>query len=95
MAEHRTKKQKEAPHYNFLYSWQPKPQFQARVKREEVFAKSLTEPNQPRAKRADIQAKDEATGRIRKDIIKSLILISFVLALEVVVYLAWKKFFLS
>lgn len=89
MSEHRTRKNKENPHYNFLYSWTPS---QARVKRESDSGQAVSVRKPLEAKRAEIQAKDEATPRIKKDIIRSLILVSFVLALEVVVYLAWKRY---
>jgi len=84
----RTRKQKESPRYNFLYSWAPS---QPSVKRESKNGKQAQIPKLPAAKRAEIQAKDEATVRIKKDLKKSLIAISFVLALELVVYLAWKR----
>lgn len=90
MATHRTRREKENPRYNFLYSWTPS---EARVNRESKSAAGAQTPKIVASKRAEIQAKDEANERIKKDIIKSLILISFILALEVVVYLAWKKFF--
>lgn len=44
------------------------------------------------SKKAEIQAKDESSARIKKDIVRSIILVSFILALEVVIYLAWKRF---
>jgi hypothetical protein len=90
VATHRTRREKETAHYNFLYSWTPSG---PRVKRETKTASGAQNPKLAASKRADIQAKDEANERIKKDIIKSLILISFVLALELMVYLGWKKFF--
>lgn len=91
MAELRTRKNKENPHYNFLYSWAPG---EPHVKRESKNANVSFKANLSPSKKADIQAKDESSVRIKKDIIRSLILISFVLALEVVIYLAWNKIFL-
>ena len=89
MAVQRTRKNKENPHYNFLYSWTPS---EARVKRESDSKQIPLVRKSAQPKRAEIQAKDEATPRIKKDIIRSLILVSFMLALEVVVYLAWKRY---
>ena len=78
MAIHRTRQNKENPHYSFLVSWEPgKMSSQAHVKREGKIA--------PEAKLANLS--------VKKDIFRSLILISFMLALEVVVYLAWNKYF--
>ena len=41
------------------------------------------------AKNADILAQEGSGKNVRKDIIKSLILVSFILSLELVVYLIW------
>jgi hypothetical protein len=75
-----------------LYSWSPS---EAHVKRESVLADKRVVIKLSASKRADIQAKEESFGRIKKDIIRSLILVSFILILELVVYLAWSKFVLS
>jgi hypothetical protein len=92
VAIQRTRKNKENPHYNFLYSWTPP---EARVNRESKLSDNAPPVKLSASKRADIQAKDDSMGRIKKDIIKSLILISFIIILELVVYLAWSKFVLS
>ena len=92
MSIQRTRKNKENPHYNFLYSWTPS---QPRVKRESVLTDKAIPVKLSASKRAEIQAKEDSFGRIKKDIIKSLILVSFILILELVVYLAWSKFVLS
>jgi len=42
-----------------------------------------------KAKNADILAQEGSGKKVRSDIIKSLILVSFVLSLELVVYLVW------
>jgi hypothetical protein len=88
----RTRKDKEHPHYNFLYSWSPS---EARVNRESQLTNKVGAVKLSASKRADIQAKEDSMHRIKKDIIKSLILVSFILILELVVYLAWNKFGLS
>lgn len=92
MAEHRTRKSKENPHYQFLYSWDQKAKFQARVKGEsEAPENLLTHESQP-SKKANVMAKDGQSTRIKKDIVRSLVLVSFVLALELVLYLARSSF---
>ena len=88
----RTRKNKENPHYNFLYSWNPS---EAHVKGESQLVNKTVSVKLSASKRADIQAKQDSLGRIKKDIIRSLILVSFILILELVVYLAWSKFVLS
>ncbi|KKR26973.1 MAG: hypothetical protein UT58_C0002G0006 [Microgenomates group bacterium GW2011_GWC1_39_7b] len=85
MAVHRTRKNKENPHYNFLYSWQPS---EPHVNRETSLTEKTIKSNQGYAKRANLLTKDDDLPRIKKDIIKSLILVSFILILETVVYLA-------
>lgn len=87
MAITRTRKQKENPNYNFLYSWDPKESKQGRVKGESKIDGFEHGYKLSASKKADIQAKDEDSKRTRKDIIKSLILVSFILGIEVVIYL--------
>jgi hypothetical protein len=89
MAIHRTRKNKENPHYQFLYSWQP---FQANVKGELEEGKTSTLATPRHGKKAESLAQEEGRPNIKKGIFRSLILISLVLILEVVVYLAWIKF---
>lgn len=85
VAIHRTRKDKVNPHYNFLYSWQPA---KADVNRETVLGKPLENLKLSTSKKAAELAKKDSSVRIKKDIVKSLILVSFVLLAEVVVYLA-------
>lgn len=92
MAIQRTRKNKENPHYNFLYSWVPS---EARVKGESRLNTNASSPKLSALKKAEIQAKEDSSHRIKRDIIKSLILVSLVLIAELVVYLAWSKFVLS
>jgi len=75
-----------------LYSWQPS---EAGVKRESTLNKETVKMKLSASKRADIQAKEDSLTRTKKDIVKSLILVSFIIILELVVYLAWSKFILS
>ena len=95
MAEHRSRKNKENPHYGFLVSWQPKDHSQARVKGESNPTKTSESAIVRHGKKAVSLAQDELASDNKKSIIRSLILIGFVLILELVVYLAWSKFVLS
>ena len=95
MAIQRTRKNKENPHYGFLVSWQPKAPSQAHVKGEtnsEQFSPPATSRH---GKSAVSMAQGVLALGTKKSIIRSLILISFILILELVVYLAWRKFVLS
>lgn len=92
MAIQRTRKDKENPHYGFLVSWQPKTSFQARVKREQDFDLKPEKLASRHAKRAESLAQEGLASNTKSSIIRSLILVSFILILELVVYLAWKRF---
>jgi hypothetical protein len=92
MAIERRRKNKENPHYNFLISWQPKGSSQARVKGESNSTKITAPATIRRGKRAESSAQDEPASSTKKGIVRSLIYISFILILELVIYLAWNKF---
>jgi hypothetical protein len=91
VAGHKNRKNKKAlrdkhrPNYSFLVSWSPN---DARVKRDLNSNTNPLELKLSASKKAEIQAKIDSTYQIKKDIIKSLILVSFVLIVELVVYLA-------
>lgn len=89
MAIHRTRKEKESPHYGFLVSWQPKGGSEAHVKRESEYKANVTSLKTDNPKKADLLAQDGSGTRIKKDIARSLIIVSLILILELVVYLAW------
>lgn len=95
MAELRSRKNKENPHYNFLISWQPKNTSQARVKREQFSNEKVDLATIRHGKSAESMAQGAPNVHTKKGIVRSLILISFILILELVVYLAWNKFGLS
>lgn len=86
MSIHRTREKKENPHYGFLVSWEPG---KAGVNRESISTKVKLNSRVGGRKRADILAQASQARTLKKDIIRSLILISLVLILELVVYLAW------
>jgi len=95
MAELRSRKNKENPHYNFLVSWQPKPPSQARVKREQVSDETLDVATLRHTKSAESMAQESSNVHTKKNILRSLIFIGFILILELVVYLARRDFGLS
>jgi hypothetical protein len=103
MGIQRTRKNKENPHYNFLYSWSPTAKTQnsnkgiskAAVNRESDSYESSGGPRLSASKKAAELAKAEGDKRIKKDLIKTLIVVSFILIVEFVVYLAWKRLGLS
>lgn len=92
MAITRTRKNKENPHYGFLLSWQPREVKTTHVKGEPTFSKDDALASDRHGKRADSLAQAEAGSTIKKGIVRSLILISLILILELVIYLAWNKF---
>lgn len=86
MAKRRTKKQKEKAKHTFDLSWSPS--------EPDVKGQFNFEPKKPRSsshkhESALSLAKDGSLASIKKDIVKSLIIVSLILALEVVLYLAW------
>ena len=95
MAIHRTRKNKENPNFKFLVSWQPKPPSEARVNREQVSDKFIAGTKPGELKRAESLAQGDTSVNVKKNIVRSLILIGLILSLELVVYLAWSKFVLS
>jgi hypothetical protein len=78
-------KEHRSPNYNFLVSWTPS---EARVNRESNYEARKAGNTLTTAKKAEIQAKEDSVRRIKKDIIKSMVIIGIMLIGEVVVYLA-------
>jgi hypothetical protein len=95
MAELRSRKNKENPHYNFLVSWQPKPTPQAHVKREQASDKITDSAISRHGKMAESMAQQAPNVHTKKSIVRSLILIGLILILELVIYLARSRFGLS
>ena len=65
------------------------------VKGETKFEANSESASSKHAKKADSLAQAEATGTTKKAIIRSLIIISLILILELVIYLAWTKFIIK
>lgn len=85
----RTKKQKVNARHPFLISWQKNDAGEAPVNRQ---FKIKPEPNpkvEIKNKNANLLAKGLELSSIKHDIIKSIIFASLILALELVIYLAW------
>ncbi|MBI2066341.1 hypothetical protein HYT60_02465 [Candidatus Woesebacteria bacterium] len=92
MGKRRTKAEKKNPHRAFLYSWQGQPE--KGPVRHDVKGQFKNEPKvasrtSSKVKNADNWAKVGTLASIKRDMAKSLILASLILAAEVVVYLAW------
>jgi len=86
MAKRRTKKQKAAAKHNINLSWAPS---EPSVKGQFNFEPKKPKASSQKHENAISLAKDGSLASIKKDIVKSLILVSLILALEVVLYLAW------
>lgn len=85
MSKKRTRSQKQNTHYNFSLSWSP----QARVNRQINIGSKAKNTASKDINNADITVKEPSGTNLKKDIIKSLITVSFILSLELVIYLAW------
>lgn len=82
MAKHRTRKQKISAHYHFVF--EPN---QAHVKGQKNIGYKAKISQNNQVKKAENMAQASSTPAAKRNIIKSLILASFMLSLEVVVYL--------
>ena len=92
MSKKRTRKQKQNTKYNFANKIINEaknlnfvPTVNGQIKNSKKDTSNSTVPR----KNAVPTAKDIYRSYIRKDITKSLIIVSLILALEVVIYLAW------
>ncbi len=74
-------------HHKPTLSWSP----ESRVKRQINIGSNQKTADSKGTERADLLAKDLSDSNTKRDIIKSLITVSFILCLELVVYLAWKR----
>ena len=92
MTKRRTKKQKQGARHTFNLSWAPGEENEPRkpgVKGQFNIEPKKPNPSFHKRESALNLAKDASLASIKKDIVKSLILVSLILALEVVLYLAW------
>ena len=91
MAKRRTRKEKEKAKHTFTVHWDPTSDSisEASVKREFDGKSKLASKKVPKNKIANLTAKDMGLRLVRKDIFKSLILASIILASEIMIYLVW------
>lgn len=93
MAKRRTKKQKERAKHQFTLSWKPNSKTgtaKATVKGQKKLNQNTKKQKAPKRKSAYLMEKSVNLRIIRRDILKSLILASLILSLEVVLYLFWQ-----
>ena len=93
MSKRRTKKQKQKAIHHFALTWSNEPK--KSPSQPLVKGQFENKPNQantlkPRSKNAVPTAKETSQDTIKHNILKSLLILSFILALEVVVYLVWR-----
>jgi hypothetical protein len=94
VAKRRTRKQKEGAKHNLAFLWKPITEIQDEkpcVKGQFNLEASTSSVEAVKNKNAINLAKDSSLSVVKRDIVKSLILASLILALEVMVYLAWNK----
>lgn len=92
MAKRRTRKQKEKVKYTFIKKGRAEPKkgsFEPVVKGQSKKRSKTRHKKIPASKKAVESAKDNGFTEIKKDLIKSLLLASLILSIEVMVYLAW------
>lgn len=97
MSKKRTKKQKSQALHQFTVSWKPK-NFSHKRSQDKLSVNSqLNEPEKnietkfSQTNFAEILGKNGSSASIKKEIVKSLILATFILASEIVIYLNWTK----
>lgn len=99
MSKRRTRKQKELAKHQFLISWSPAslkqrseakfPQIEASVNRQIEIDLKTEKQKKLKTNNPDYSVQLLDLASIKKDLVKSLILATFVLASEVVLYLFW------
>jgi hypothetical protein len=100
MAKRRTRKQKSQAKHQFKISWEPLPKANKFEPKREVSKASVkgqfTNTKTPKKYKgikkelAKISAENKNLGTIKHDLLKSLLLASFIFGLEVVLYLVWQ-----
>ncbi|MBU0569440.1 hypothetical protein KKB40_01515 [Patescibacteria group bacterium] len=100
MSKRRTKKQKAQAKHQFKISWKPsektdefepeKEVFKAGVKGQFPDTKTQDEQKATKKELAKISAENKNLGTIKHDLLRSLLLASFIFSLEVVLYLFWQ-----
>lgn len=92
MGKHRTRKEKEAPHHHFTVSWSPEAKnvdLGSGVKGQ-ITRGSEAESHVSHAQKSAVTlAKEDDSRLAKRAILRSLLLVSFILSVELVIYLAW------
>ena len=92
MSKRRTRKEKKEAHHHFTLSWEDLSKAElpeAHVKRQFKLSSKPDSDTTVSHESANISAKGEYSASIKHNIIRSLIIVSFILALELVIYLVW------
>lgn len=92
MAKRRTKREKINPHHRFTISWSPEAKNGAagsNVKRQITRGFEAKSAPARIAKSAETLAKQDDSSVAKRAIFRSLLVVSFILSLELVIYLAW------
>ena len=91
MGKRRTRKEKEKAKHNFAPYWgEPKkPLVEADVKRQFEKSAEIKKDVADKPDLANLWAKEVNLPQIKRDMTKSLILAAAMVALEIVLYLAW------
>lgn len=93
MAKRRTRKQKEKAKHSFTKTHKislGKDPFEPIVKGQFKTNKKARHKQPPTPKKAIESAKDGSIVEVKKELIKSLLLASLILGIEVMIYLAWQ-----
>ena len=92
MSKRRTRKNKERAHHKFTLSWSSEASnliSKANVNRQIKTESQASEIKISVPEKAMFQAKEAGIEATKKDLIKSLILVSLILGIEVVIYSFW------
>ncbi|MFC1710204.1 hypothetical protein ACFL0F_00905 [Patescibacteria group bacterium] len=93
MAKKRTRKQKEKAKHQFLVTSVNKPKSKPNDKVVKGQFNSRHKPSKKKVgmvKSADLLDKEDHLASAKRDVVKSILLASLILGLELVIYLAWR-----
>ncbi|RLC31405.1 hypothetical protein DRH13_03085 [Candidatus Woesebacteria bacterium] len=93
MAKKRTRKQKEKAKHSFIKTYKislKKDSFEPIVKGQFKTNKKARHEQSGTPKKAIESAKDSSIVEVKKELLKSLLLASLILGIEVMIYLAWQ-----
>lgn len=93
MSKKRSLKQKKHTRHPFLVNWQVEPKKRLELKAVKGQKKAEVKPASASsldANNAELLDKDTNIASITKQVIKSLVIVSLILGLEMVIYLVWR-----